>query len=351
VANPTYTIQDIALRLIQTTAADTDIGLPTAAIWVERRLRELSDRTHLRFLRNIAEVTYPSPLFDEQQGYGGQGTVSVTFGSQEVVGTGTVFTNQLIGWYGRFQNNWYRINDVQESTQTLILESQYCETNGTSSPVGFTILQRYLPLRQNVRWIGSMVHERMFHMLRERTQQWFDARYPARLLVASFPVAWAEGPAYHGDYPGSASSTFDGGIFGGDDRRKTIETYPPSSQQEVFKYFYWETLPRMELTSIIPPEVDPFMLYEGAKIDLYEYRTNKALMASTPQAEVAQMYQKMGMTAMKVWEEALSLAVTTDTIQLSEDVELWSGFDEVTDEDINPEWDNYVSRFGIITVR
>ena len=334
------TLEDVVRMTIANTAAASDLGLPLVFRWVEQRYREVTNRTHLRFLRHWGELSYPAPIIND-------GTVTVTFGSNVVVGNNTHFGRQHVGWFFRFNLNWYRINDVQG--QTLILQSPFAET--LTNVTGYTLVQRFLPLDANVQWVGTIAHPRLFRLLLERTMNWLDHREASRILVAAFPTVWAEGPDYRGDY---ATTGLQGqGVSNtlAHDWRKTVEIYPYSSQQEFYTYTYWERLPDQRLESILPPEVDPYMLYEGAKADVYEYMLNMALKGPTPNPQTAAVYGGLRREAFAVWEQKLQQLVVKDAIALDEDVELWSDYDMAQLSDIDSAYDNYISRLGIITVQ
>lgn len=328
---PSWTIEDTVRQTIANSAGTTGLGIPLVLQWVERRYRELADRLHLRHLRNEGEIVYPAPVTT--------GTVAVVNGSKLVIGTGTTWTNQNIGWYFRFNTNWYHIDDVQPTGagQNIILHSPY--TENTSNVQGYQLVQRFLPVDGNCRWVEGITHPRLFRRLLERTMNWLDAREPARILVAAFPTVWAEGPSYHGDYAGQ------------DSRRKTVEIYPYSTQQEFFRYLWWEVLPPVQLTDTLPPEIDPYMLMEGAKADVYEYRLNQMMQNPGDGSSMAQVWLSMRDKALGIWEQKVMQAVVTDMIALDEDVELWTGSDTAELSDIDSEYDNYISRLGIITVQ
>jgi len=334
------TIEDVARKAIANTAASSSMGLPLVLSWVEQRYREVSNRTHLRSLRNEGELVYPAPIISV-------GTVAVTTGSNKVVGTSTSFTRGLIGWYFRFNTNWYLINDVQG--QTLYLNSPYVES--TASLAGYYIVQRFTPTAPNVQWIGVVTHPRLFRRLLERTMNWLDHREAARILVAAFPTVWAEGPAYHGTLftTGNAGSGVTNTLVS--DRRKTLEIYPYSTQQELFRYTWWEVLPPVRLETLLPPEVDPYMLYEGVKADIYEYRREMALAKTPPDAQSAMVYQRAMEQAQGRWEQVLQQLVVKDMLALDEDVELWSDFGDSSSTDIDSQYDNMISRLGLITVQ
>lgn len=337
------TLKQVARMAIADTAATSDMGLPLVFQWVEQRYREVTNRTHLRILRHQGEINYPAPII-------GVGTVSPTFGSNQVPGTNTHFNRGLIGWYFRFNLNWYRIDDVQG--QTLILHSPFVETL-EGALAGYYIVQRFLPLDRNVQWVGTIAHPRLFRVLLERTMNWLDSREASRILVAAFPTVWAEGPDYRGDYTNTGLagqvSSIEQSLA--PDWRKTVEIYPYSAQQEFFTYIWWETLPPQTLDSLLPTEIDSYMLYEGVQVNLYEYRMNKALQATPPQPEIAQVYLKMLIAQRIRWDQVLQQLVVKDKINMDEDVELWSQYDMAQLSDIDSAYDNYISRLGIITVQ
>lgn len=325
----TQTVEDVCAYTRSVVASASDLSIPLLLNFYNRRYTELAARTHMRHLRRYGELNYPTPVT--------AGTVVATQGSNQVVGTGTGWTSGIIGWFFRLATNWYQINDIITQTQTLVLNSPFNEN--PSSFQTYTILQRYLPLAKNARWVGQIVHPRLFRRLAAKTLNWLDAKEPSRSVIAAFPTVWAEGPSYKGDYPGT------------DDRRKTVEIYPPSPQAEFFPYVYWEYPEKPELGDSLPPEIDGYMVAEGMKIDIYEYRAQQALQGSTPDVARAELFMKYQTLQMAVWEKKLQQAVTADMISADEDVELWSDYEDCTVSDINPEYDNWVSRMGIVTVQ
>lgn len=316
---------DVARSAMAIADIGSDLGIEIVSQFVFHRYVELIGRTRMRQMRRVATIDYPQPLT--------AGSAVVTLGSNEVQGTGTAWTRQQVGWWFRFATNWYQVSDVDPVGQVLYLQSAYAESTVSNPTSSYYLVSRYLKLEKDTRWIGEVVHPRLFRRLLPRTLDWLDTRHPSRIVVGAIPTFWAEGPHYKGNTPPDL------------DERKQIEIYPSSTQPEMFQYSYWAVPSRMDPTDTLPPEIDVYALREGALIDIYR-RTALQLARRGQEASLGSLITSQQM----LWERMIQGLQMADKGQEDDDVLLWTTYESGMESDISSEYDRYSSSLGLITV-
>lgn len=274
-------VQEIARSVVA--AVDSDAGVELAAKWVSERYAEMVGKVRFRHLRRTASLYIPA--------YVTAGTVAVTQGSPLVTGTTTAFDSAFSERYFRAQTIWYRIAAVGPNAQTLTLEQPYSE--GTNAAATYTVVQRYVKLASDCRWIGEVTHPRLRCRLRHLSMSDLAYLAPSRQRVGPYPSYWAEGP--------DAA-----------DKSKQIEVYPPSSQAETYDYYYWPVPPPLPLRDVVPPEIDAYMLREGALCDVYRYNASRAMNQDPPDLQKAQLWDKRFVDQLQIWEGKIDDAARTD---------------------------------------
>lgn len=274
-------IDDVARSVLA--ATDSDAGTQLAAHWISDRYAEMVGKVRFRHLRRAFSLYVPANYV--------AGTVAVTQGSATVVGTGTAWDQTFVDRYFRFSIIWYRIAAVTPGSQTITLEQPVSEA--TNAAATYFIVQRYLKMPADIRWVGEVTHPRLRARLRGVSMSDFTYLAPSRQRVGPYPSYWAEGP--------DAS-----------DGSKQIEIYPPSNQAETYDVFGWPIPPPQELRDVVPQEIDAYMLREGAIADLYRYNASRALNKEPPDIQAAQAWDKRYIDQLQIWDRKIQEAAQTD---------------------------------------
>jgi hypothetical protein len=110
----------------------------------------------------------------------------------------------------------------------------------------------------SARWIGLFWHDRMRRKLEGPIPyDVFTMRVPDRTLVSGTPTTVAQ--------VGVDSS----GVV-------IVELYPYPSESEIVHYSYWSLPTALTVSSTIPPQVDAYVLKEGALIDAFRWKMSQA---------------------------------------------------------------------------
>lgn len=274
-------VEDIATSVLA--AVDSDAGVELARTWISERYAEMVGKVRFRHLRRTFSLYVPANYT--------AGTVNVTQGSPTVVGTGTAWDQTFVDRYFRYSIVWYRIAAVTPGTQTITLEAPVSEASNTAAT--YFIVQRYLKLPPDIRWIGEVTHPRLRTRLRNVSMSDFTYMAPSRQRVGPYPSYWAEGP----DAP---------------DKTKQIEVYPPSNVDETYDGFGWPVPPPQALKDVVPPEIDSFVLREGALCDVYRYMSARALNQNPPDINTAQVWDKKFIDQLQIWDAKIKEAAETD---------------------------------------
>jgi len=283
-------VQEVARDVLA--SMNTDAGFLNAIVWINNRYMELCGRVRFSHLRELGELYVP-PRVDSC------GTVTVAPGSPTVTGSSTTFLTAPLPttagdsgagqWYIKVRSNWQSISTFDSSTQ-ITLSTNFAETSGSS--LTYTILKRFHTVSTDARWLGDFVHERRRLVLETVPIAKLDRDAPGRNLTGSMPIYVA-----------------DAGINSSGERQ--VELYPYPSTYELFHYVYWKRPTDISAaTATIPNEVDPYVLKEGALIDLYRYMKADALMKN--QTEVAGFYRNDEKAQMIVWENVIKAARRAD---------------------------------------
>ncbi len=249
------TVGEVARSVLA--ALDTQAGHLLAAQWVADRYRRIASRVRFRHLRQVGELTIPAATTT--------GTVTVTQGSRTVTGDATAQAAWAALAPGTYHfcisvAPWYAVESIGTS---LLLQSAYVEA--TSAGAGYTLVQRYVSLRDDVRWLGEFVHMRLGHRLTQMSLTEMDITYPDRARVGTRPDVYAE--------------------IGIDAQgRRLFEFYPYSTAAELIAYVYWSNPPTMVLGDELPAFLPEHVLKEGALIDAMRYEASQAMRAGKVEA-------------------------------------------------------------------
>lgn len=133
-----------------------DAPVPLIQDWVNNHYREIVDRRNWAGLMVRGQMAVPNVY--------SQGTVNVTSGSAIVTGTGTTFTESMVGFQFRqgFSTGWYNIASVQSTTQ-LTLDLPWA--NQTYQGTGYQILHSIVELGWNVKRVYEILNQRQGYRL------------------------------------------------------------------------------------------------------------------------------------------------------------------------------------------
>lgn len=279
------TVEEVARETVA--SLDTDAGYLLCSRWVASRYRQLCSRSRFRHLRRIGEVILPGAI--------DTGTVTATRGSRTITGNAAaqaVWTPSIVGRFFKAGVVWYRIGALVNSE--IRLEKEYTETD--ASAVAYKIVQRYVPLRPDVRWLGQhFVHYRLRRPLDRKSLAEMDYLAPERQLVGTPPVWWAEAPE---------------GLDADNRKVKTVEFYPIDNNDELLYYVYWTEPPILGLNDEIPAVIDSHVLREGALIDLMRYEMSRKL--NKGMMEIAAVWGNHFRAQSTAWEKNIIEAIRTD---------------------------------------
>ena len=246
------TVEEVARAVAAIVDIDNDLLL--VGQWVSQRWQEIANSTTLRSLRRIGEVIVPAPY--------STGTIDVTRGSTAVTGTSTAFTNDLVGRHLRVRNAWYEIAQVLSAT-SLTLKSAYSEE--TSADASYNIIQRRIPLENDVRKLGTFVHMRVRRALQETSQMGLDLMLSSRYEINSIPKYVSE-------------------VEPDENNVRRVEIYPYPQNDEIIHYVYWKRPPVLMYNDFIPGDIDTEALREGVLVDMYRNLASKSMMKGDIQA-------------------------------------------------------------------
>ena len=319
-------VADVATSVLAATASDA--GVQLAVNWLNDRYKELVARARTRQLRNYSSVFVPAPITT--------GTVNVTQGGETAV-LSTPIPNgfNVVGWTIRANIVWYVVVAIANDSVTLTIDSPYSESTNTAS--SYTLVNRYIPVQPNFRWISSVVHPRRRKRLRELPFEQFQSQHPARPLVAAFPWCWTEASRY--------ISGFDISTVLGVTGQKLIEIYPPSNIDETYGYVGWPVPASFAITATLPPEIDEHILREGILVDVWRYKSEQA--AAKGNVELAGYYANRESRQRTIWEGCIQQALVADAlyhnnvaleIDMFSDCGEWTGAIETAHQWIVSEW-------------
>ena len=265
---------------------NTDAGFLNAVKWIDFRYQELCSRFRPRHLRNVGEVQLPARV--------STGTVTVTRDSQTVTGSSTTWatapttTTVATKWYFRAESAWYQCGSFSSDTE-LTLTTAYSEDGGAGE--SYNIVQRHHSLSANARWLGDAVLTRLRLPINVTSIDALDREAPGRTIVGAYPDTMVQ--------VGTDSS---GDIL--------VEFYPYNDDSEIVHYVYWDMPTTLAITSTIPTQIDPFVLKEGALIDLYRYMMANSL--SRGQIDAGAVFRNEMNTQRTKWENYIQMAQRAD---------------------------------------
>ena len=240
------TVEDVARDVAGLVGVDNDLLL--VGQWVSRRWQEVANSCTLRALRRIGELVVPAAY--------STGTVAATRGSQEITGTGTAFTQNMVGRHIRVGQNWHEIVQVASAT-SLLLMAEYAEDS--ISDASFNIIQRRNRLASDARKLGTFVHMRLRRPLHTSSEMGLNLMIASRFEVNSVPAFVAE-------------------VEPDTDGVRRVEIYPYPMTTELVHYMYWAAPPSLNFGDYIPGDPDIEALREGVLIDMYRNLANKFAM-------------------------------------------------------------------------
>jgi hypothetical protein len=240
------TIEEVARDVAGLVGVDNDLLL--VGQWVARRWQEVANSCTLRALRRVGELVVPAPY--------STGTVVATRSSRTITGTGTAFTQEMVGRHIRVAQNWHEIAQVASAT-SLLLVTDYSED--TISGASYYIVQRRNRLANDARKLGTFVHMRLRRPLHTVSEMGLNLMIASRFEINSVPAYVAE----------MAPDT---------DGTRRVEIYPYPMNTELIHYMYWAKPPTLQFHDYIPGDIDIEALREGVLIDVYRNLANKFAM-------------------------------------------------------------------------
>lgn len=244
------TVDDVVKSLLGGLGTETDYL--QAVKWVDERYKELVSRVRFNHLRRVGELRTSAAV--------DTGTVTVIQGSTNVAGVTTTWTTSpgvfatttKPYWAFRGSVAWYEVNIITDDTN-LVLSTAFSEDSVIAG--GYRLVRRYYILNSSARWLGQFVHPRLGVQLGEPiSPQELDSIDARRTLVGSMP-------SYVSVIGTTTTGNSDGvGII-------MVEIYPYPSEAELIKYVYWAIPAELTLSSTLPPQIDGYILKEGAYID------------------------------------------------------------------------------------
>ena len=280
------TVDEVARSALSATGSEA--GLLLAIRWASERYRQLASRTKFRHLRQIGELLIPADIT--------AGTITITEGEDTVTGDATAlaaWTDDLVGRYFRGRRNWYRIEAVNQTAGTLKLGSAFTEDD--LADAAYHLVPQRIRLDGRARFTGAFVHMRLHRELVELGLEAMDYEYPSRVVIAG------TGPEVVAEVGVDTDGT------------KLVEFYPYSTQQEMIRYTYWPVAAELRPGSVLPNELDPQVLRDGALIDVMRFEMAKAIRAN--QVEQAALWRNEARAQETTWEKRIDEAIKSDHAQ------------------------------------
>ncbi len=283
------TTEQVARDLLA--SMNTDAGFLNAIIWIDNRYKELCTQVKPSHLREIGEVIIPKMV--------STGTVASTRDATGIAGSSTAWLTAPCpttasddgggAWYFRDQTAWYNVATFDSST-SLTLSTTYAEDGGSSRT--YDLVKRFHTLSTDTRWLGDFMHTRRRTLLETVSIAKLNRDAPDRTPTGSIPFYVA-----------------DAGLNSSGER--WVEIYPYPTDSEIIHYVYW-TMPTSiaAATTTISKVVDPYILKEGALIDLYRYMKADALMKGN--VEAAAVFRNDEHAQRTVWKNYIKEARRAD---------------------------------------
>lgn len=253
------TVEEVVKSLLGGVGNESEVLL--AIQWVNERYQELVSRVRFNHLRKVGEFRTAARVTT--------GTITSTKGSKAITGDSTTWatspgafaTTVQPYWAFRGASAWYEIDVVTNDTSLTLLTAYSEESLAAGS--SYEVVKRYHPLASSARWLGQFIHPRLGVLLGEPIHpQELDTLDPQRNFSASSPTC----VSYVGTTkPGNTDGE---GIL-------MVEVYPYTANAELIKYVYWDIPSVLTLTGSLPPQIDGYVLKEGAYIDYCRFMMAK----------------------------------------------------------------------------
>ena len=253
-----------------------------ACQWIADRYIELMSRTRFRARRKVAELVVPATYQE--------GTVSVTQGSDAVVGVGTTFVDAMVGQFFRAGHIWHEIGDVTDATNLTLLNPF---TDETVTDQEYVIVNKRIELPAAVRWFGeTMINLHTGQRLQRMNWVELAISDPARFDAFSDPQVFTE----VGINPATQA--------------RQLEFYPYPDHDVLIGYAYWEIPPILAFDDDIPTHVDTYILKAGCLVDIMRYEMAKAAQAG--QVDQAAFWRNEARAQETYWEKKITEAIGMD---------------------------------------
>lgn len=285
-------------------AAYAPHALPQLPVWINDCLWKLLDMKTWYGTWTKGQIVCPQAVTG--------GTATVTLGSNQITGTNTSWSTNLVGRQFRvgLNNPIYTITAVDVGTQTLTIELPWggpLPPGATTQTTGYNIVQMYYNLGPNVKYIKTVINVQMgFRLKLNLTQDWLNLKDPWRIWT-NFPVGIAPLPADpNGNY--------------------IVEMWPaPYTQQSlpVTLYTQWPKL--QNDNDCLPPYMRSDVVAEQVTARALRYRPkeNPAYDPQTALAIAADFDKKFYADLEAMWNADENLYRTSSTIE-GEDYPEWN---------------------------
>jgi hypothetical protein len=276
------TIEEIARQSLA--AVNSSGSFLLASEWIAARYQQLLSRARFKSRRKVAEVLVP-PVYQ-------QGTVTATAGSEVVLGSGTAFSDALVGQFLRAGVVWHEIVEVNPDGVTMTLLNPFSDVSVTNS--AYVIANKRVLLLPEARWLSDrMVQMRTAASVNRLSHLELTMTDPARADIGPDPAVWSE--------VGMDVAT----------GARQIEFYPYPDHAVLVGYAYWEDPPLLAHTDQTPFHIDPYLLKEGCMIDIMRYEMAKAAQAGDVNA--AGFWRNESRAQETMWERHIQDAIKADT--------------------------------------
>ena len=295
------TVEDVAAITLAAvdTSADNPIGLPQVGRWVEDRYRELVAKVRFRHLRHVGAIDTPAQI--------SAGTLAINADSATLVADAAAqaaiaAVPTIKGFHVRALVVWYEITDY--TTPNITIATPFSELPTSldgplSMSSGYKILPRFHDLDPSARWMGKFVYPKRRRALQMRGAQDFDRTAPERFLTADGPWFVAE----------ATNNPTTGG--------KRVELYPYNTIETTIYYTFWAIPAAFTLATVLPQEIDAYVLREGVLIDVYRYRASQAVNAGK-------------IDAAGYWRNEMRSQMTSWAVQIQDATKADRGQDDVS---------------------
>ncbi len=249
------TVDDIIKSLLGSVGTESEVLI--AVQWLNERYKELVSRVRFNHLRRVGEFR-TAAVADT-------GTITATRGSKAVTGVGTGWstfaTTTQPYWAFRGSVAWYEVDLISAAT-TLSLLTEFSEAT-LAAGSSYKMVKRYHPLNSNARWLGQFILPRLGLNLGDPISYVeLDTIDPRRTLVGSLP-----------SYVSVMGTTKIGNTNGVG--TVMVEVYPYPENAELIKYVYWDIPSSFNMGDTVPPQIDGYILKEGAYIDYCRFMMAK----------------------------------------------------------------------------